>query len=311
MVTRYDPAGIQAESEPGSGGRVLRNLLGIARVRDMALAESQALSLAQAQAVEIYSQDQRFSAKDICDLHRLWLGDIYAWAGQYRNVNMAKGGFPFAAAQQIPRLMREFERSELARYTPCRMKSGHEIAEGLAVVHGAGTRQAPLRHRHSGRDGQGLPATGGNVRKGYRPDLEERFFQWSISACAVAGCAAFDPAANGCRMPSMAEEDFADTHNADFALEADRRNGFDFESFIAKFCSRSSVDAGRMGSVSFSKPVHIIVPFPAAGAVDATSRILDQGLRPVGNSPAEAAAFIGEETARWQKVIRTANIRLE
>src|SRR3990172_6385932 len=123
MATRYDPAGIQAESEPDSRGRVLRNLLGIARVRDMALAESQALSLAQAQAVEIYSQDQRFSANDICDLHRLRLGDIYAWAGQYRNVNMAKGGFPFAAAQQIARLMRELERSELARYTPCRMNS--------------------------------------------------------------------------------------------------------------------------------------------------------------------------------------------
>ncbi len=67
---------------------MLRNLLGITRVRDMALAESQALSLAQTQAVNIYSQDQQFSAKDICDLHRLWLGDIYAWAGEYRNVNM-------------------------------------------------------------------------------------------------------------------------------------------------------------------------------------------------------------------------------
>ena len=53
MATRYDPAGIQAEFEPGSRGRVLRNLLGITRVRDMALAESQALSLAQTQAVEI------------------------------------------------------------------------------------------------------------------------------------------------------------------------------------------------------------------------------------------------------------------
>jgi len=40
-------------------------------------------------------------------------------------------------------------------------------------------------------------------------------------------------------------------------------------------------------------------------------RFRDQGLTPVGNSPAEAAAFIAEETARWQKVIRSANIRLE
>ena len=136
MATRYDPAGIQAGFEPGSRGRVLRNLLGITRVRDMALAESQALSLAQTQAVEIYTRDQQFSAQDICDLHRLWLGDIYAWAGEYRNVNMAKGGFPFAAAQQIPRLMREFERSVLVHYSPCLTNSSREVAEALAVVHG-------------------------------------------------------------------------------------------------------------------------------------------------------------------------------
>lgn len=32
---------------------------------------------------------------------------------------------------------------------------------------------------------------------------------------------------------------------------------------------------------------------------------------PVANSPAEAAAFIAEEKARWGKVIRTANIKAE
>lgn len=136
MATRYDPAGVQAEFEPGSGRRVLRNLLGITGARDMALAESQALALAQEQAVDIYSEDQRFTSLDICDLHRLWLAGIYAWAGEYRNVNMAKGGFPFAAAQQIPRLMREFEQSVLARSTPCRMQSRSDVAEALAVVHG-------------------------------------------------------------------------------------------------------------------------------------------------------------------------------
>ena len=40
-------------------------------------------------------------------------------------------------------------------------------------------------------------------------------------------------------------------------------------------------------------------------------RFLDQGLKPVGNSTAEMAAFVAEETARWQNVIRTANIGLE
>lgn len=149
MATRYEPKGVQAEFEPGSRGRVLRNLLGITRARDMALAESQALALAQEQAVDMYAEDQRLSAKDVCDLHRLWLAGIYGWAGEYRNVNMAKGGFPFAAAQQVPRLMREFERSALARFTPCRMKSGADVAHALAVVHGE------LILIHPFRDGNG------------------------------------------------------------------------------------------------------------------------------------------------------------
>ena len=31
------------------------------------------------------------------DMHRLWLGEIYVWAGEYRQVNMGKGDFMFAA----------------------------------------------------------------------------------------------------------------------------------------------------------------------------------------------------------------------
>jgi len=115
----------------------------------MALAESQALALAQEQAINIYSENQRLSSQDICDLHRLWLAGIYRWAGEYRSVNMVKGGFPFAAAQQIPRLMREFERSALARFTPCRMKSAADVAHALAVVHGE------LVLIHPFRDGNG------------------------------------------------------------------------------------------------------------------------------------------------------------
>jgi cell filamentation protein len=48
MVTnRYQATGVEVEFEPGSRGRVLRNRLGITRVRDMNLAESQALEIAQ------------------------------------------------------------------------------------------------------------------------------------------------------------------------------------------------------------------------------------------------------------------------
>lgn len=112
---RYEAAGSEAEFEPGSRGRVLRNLLGIVRARDMAEAESQALEIAQEAALERYGPEHRFSAKDVCGLHRLWLGPIYSWAGEYRTINIGKGGFQFAHAPLIPWLMSELEHCDEVR----------------------------------------------------------------------------------------------------------------------------------------------------------------------------------------------------
>jgi cell filamentation protein len=135
MPTRYEAQGPEAEFEPGSRGRVLRNLSGIRSVREMAQRESEALLNAARRLVNETRLDQRFTAEDICGMHRIWLRKIYPWAGQYRRVNVAKGGFLFAASEQVPRLMREFERGPLREYTPCRSASAQEQARALAVVH--------------------------------------------------------------------------------------------------------------------------------------------------------------------------------
>jgi hypothetical protein len=68
MTARYEPVGAESESEsePGSHGSVLRNKLGIVTAQDMELAESQALWLAQKEAIEIYAADHRFTAEDVC-----------------------------------------------------------------------------------------------------------------------------------------------------------------------------------------------------------------------------------------------------
>ncbi len=132
---RYEAHGVEAEFEPGSRGRVLRNLARIRSVREMARKESEALLAVTDRLIDETTVDQRFSAEDVCRLHRLWLGDIYAWAGDYRQVNMGKDGFMFAAANQIPRLMQEFERGPLRTFTPCRMAGADEQAHALGVVH--------------------------------------------------------------------------------------------------------------------------------------------------------------------------------
>jgi len=86
-------------------------------------------------AVRMYGPDHCFTAKNLCDLHRQWLVDIYKWAGEYREVNVSKGGFLFAAASLVPRLMDEFERDYLARYTPFRTNRDCDIALALAETH--------------------------------------------------------------------------------------------------------------------------------------------------------------------------------
>ena len=146
---KYAAAGTETEFEPDSRGRVLRNLLGIMRVRDMNEAESQALELAQEEALDRYSADHQFTADDVCALHRLWLGPIYTWAGRYRSVNIGKGGFQFAHAPLIAGLMRELERGAMARYTPCHPRADAELATALAEVH------AELILIHPFRDGNG------------------------------------------------------------------------------------------------------------------------------------------------------------
>ena len=149
MNGKYEATGPGVEFEPGSRGRVLRNLLGITRVRDMNAAESQALELAQVDAVDHYGPNHRFTADDIRALHRLWLGPIYSWAGEYRNVNIGKGGFPFAHAPLIPRLMAELERGALCQHTPCHGANDADAARALAEVH------AELVLGHPFRDGNG------------------------------------------------------------------------------------------------------------------------------------------------------------
>jgi cell filamentation protein len=126
---------IEGQFEPGSRGRVLRNLIGIKSRREMDEAEGKALVGTVEKLIRGYDSNHRFKAADLCSMHREWLGSIYAWAGKNRQVNLAKEDFTFAAAHAVPGLMADFERQCLAVYTPCRMGGGKAISRALAVVH--------------------------------------------------------------------------------------------------------------------------------------------------------------------------------
>lgn len=135
MPNRYTARGVEGESQPGSRGRVLANRLGIVRVRDMQVAETGALLQLTDDLLGEVTETQRFTADDLRAWHARWLGSIYAWAGNYRQVNMSKDGFPFAAARLLPRLMADYSRTVLAANTPCIDMDEARLTRALALTH--------------------------------------------------------------------------------------------------------------------------------------------------------------------------------
>ena len=150
---RYDVSGLaEVQFEPGSNEQVLRNQLGIRLLEEMHDAEARALERAIVALVSKYSGKHRFTAADVCEIHKIWLGEIYEWAGNYRQVNLAKGDFPFAAAERVPALMEEFEKDVLARYTPCNFQERADVIRALSEAH------VELVLIHPFRDGNGRAA---------------------------------------------------------------------------------------------------------------------------------------------------------
>ena len=118
---------VEAQFERGSRRKVLKNLLGIKSKREMDVAEAKALKRTVDELVRTYEKDHRFTAVDICNMHKTWLREIYAWAGKYRQINMSKEDITLAAANQIPLLMTTFEEGPLRRHTPCNFAQSERL----------------------------------------------------------------------------------------------------------------------------------------------------------------------------------------
>ena len=168
---RYDTADLdENQFEPGSRRRVLKNLLGVTSKREMDRMEGREQVRVLEELTGLYDGDHRFTAADICRMHRLWLERIYPWAGKYRQVNVKKDSFPFAAAAQIPKLMAEFEDGPLKHHTPCCSGSSEHLATPLAEVH------VELVLIHPFREGNGRVARILAVLMGLQAGLPALYF---------------------------------------------------------------------------------------------------------------------------------------
>ena len=143
------PTGPEAEFQPGSHRRVLRNLKGITRKREMDREEFEALIRVQEMYLTRVEANTRFTSGMICRMHRDWLGHLYEWAGKYRTVELAKADFSWPPAYLVEKNMLDLERNVLTKKTPCRPAAFERVCTDMAEVH------AELLLIHPFREGNG------------------------------------------------------------------------------------------------------------------------------------------------------------
>lgn len=135
MTNRYQVSGTQGEFQSGSDHLVLANKLGITSLDDMNELELGLLTQLYEDVLVNALPERQLTVADLKTWHHRWLGNVYAWAGQERTVNLSKGDFMFAAAPQIARLLAEFERTCLVKWTPCHDMTTDTLAQAMAVTH--------------------------------------------------------------------------------------------------------------------------------------------------------------------------------
>lgn len=121
--------------EPGSGGAVLKNLLGVTDAEQMGRIESAALFEAIAWSDEAFDFRTEFRFETLQAMHRRWLGPIYQFAGEVRTVNVSKGDFMFAPVEHLQASIKEFD-ATLRENTPCEKLDRTDLVKAVGLVHG-------------------------------------------------------------------------------------------------------------------------------------------------------------------------------
>lgn len=125
----------EGDFELGSNGAVLKNKLGIVSEQDMIDAEEALLLQLYEHLFETDAYQESITIETIQKWHRIWLGNVYAWSGEFRSVNMSKGDFQFAGALQLPKLAVSFEQRYLTKFNNMADVTEVELIQLLTESH--------------------------------------------------------------------------------------------------------------------------------------------------------------------------------
>jgi cell filamentation protein len=136
---------------PNNQDEILPNKLGLKTTEEIGRSEFEGFLKAEIIFSEKLTSRTKFNVNYIKKLHKTSLGHLYSFAGSFRDVNMSKGGFPFASARFLSQTMAEFE-NEILLSLPNHYSTKEALIVDLARVHGE------LLVIHPFREGNGRTA---------------------------------------------------------------------------------------------------------------------------------------------------------
>ncbi|OOE88634.1 Fic/DOC family protein [Salinivibrio sharmensis] len=115
-MSRYQTQSSEAQYQPGSNERVLKNHMGVTDPTKMEDIEAVLLAKLYERVFTGGHFPRQVRVSTLASWHRQWLGNVYLWAGQVRNVELSKGGFRFTSPKQIGPCLQHFESVFLNQY---------------------------------------------------------------------------------------------------------------------------------------------------------------------------------------------------
>ncbi|MFC0180637.1 Fic/DOC family protein [Thorsellia kenyensis] len=135
-MNKYVISNSEGQFQENSNELVMLNKLGITSLDEINTVE---MVLLETLYLEIFENqfpvNSRINISMIKNWHRLWLGNVYDWAGKERTADISKGGFLFVSCSQLQKLLNEFEKKFLAIYTPCTKMNEDLLIEALSIIH--------------------------------------------------------------------------------------------------------------------------------------------------------------------------------
>lgn len=143
--SRYDVSGNIEAQYVDDAQTVLVNRLGITDLTTLQVAEETAL----AQAYELLLREVKMDTPLTCELlkhiHAVIFGELFAWAGRWRRVNISKPGVVWPAAAFLEPSMQAFERDVLRHFPNSALTTDTAFCAAVGKIQGEFLAIHPFR----------------------------------------------------------------------------------------------------------------------------------------------------------------------